>query len=95
MTKRHQQLLLIPDATKIGHVTNIKGEFTIVVGPLPNTDTGIDAPDSLIYKEFCYLTDTKGEDRRAAISTLAKKYGRTARNVYAVVERLKTEPIIR
>jgi Mor family transcriptional regulator len=45
--------------------------------------------DELIYKEFCRMTITEASGRRAALSAVAKKYGRSAKSIYAIVERLK------
>jgi 16S rRNA (cytidine1402-2'-O)-methyltransferase len=91
LTKRHQELIRLDNATFIGHMTKLKGEFTLVVGPRPaSKDTVYTGSDQLIYKEFCRMTEEPVMGRRAVVSALAKKYGRSAKEVYGIVERLKT-----
>jgi 16S rRNA (cytidine1402-2'-O)-methyltransferase len=91
LTKRHQELIRFENAAIIGRMPESKGEFTLVVGPRTTTET---APavgsDQLIYKDFCRLTSGPEMGRRAIVSALAKKYGRSAKEVYGIVERLKT-----
>ena len=90
MTKRHQQLLRFRDAAVIGQTPESKGEFTVVVGPQTRRVSAPDeVSDALIYKEFCLMTEEQGAARRPAISALGHKYGRSAKNVYAIVERFK------
>jgi 16S rRNA (cytidine1402-2'-O)-methyltransferase len=90
MTKRHQQLLRFDNALAIGRTPEFKGEFTVVVGPRSVADTGFgNVSDELIYKEFCRMTVDSCAARRPALSAVAKKYGRSAKDVYAIVERFK------
>ena len=90
LTKRHQQLLRFSDAGIIGQTPELKGEFTVVIGPHRGTASSTnEVPDALIYKEFCLMTEEQGAGRRPAISALGHKYGRSAKNVYAIVERFK------
>jgi 16S rRNA (cytidine1402-2'-O)-methyltransferase len=91
LTKRHQELIRLDDATVIGRMPALKGEFTLVVGPRPASKDAVHAgSDELIYKEFCRMTYDPVMGRRAVVSALAKKYGRSAKEVYGIVERLKT-----
>jgi hypothetical protein len=39
--------------------------------------------------EFCQLTDTSALSRRQAISLLSKRYGLSANEVYAALEKAK------
>jgi len=90
LTKRHQQLLRFDDASVIGRTPELKGEFTVVVGPRAVPDSvSSDVSDELIYKEFCRMTVVEGAGRRPALSAIAHKYGRSAKMVYAIVERFK------
>lgn len=90
VTKRHQQLLRFNDASSIGQTPEPKGEFTVVVGPhTRDTSSPAEVSDALIYNEFCLMTEKQGSARRPAISALGHKYGRSAKNVYAIVERFK------
>ncbi len=90
MTKVHQQFIHGHGQDIVGQLTSLKGEFTLVIGP-PNTAKS-DYPlvdDEQIFAEFGQVTDLYPGGRRAAISALAKKYGRSAKYIYGVVERLK------
>jgi 16S rRNA (cytidine1402-2'-O)-methyltransferase len=90
VTKRHQEFLRLPDAAFIGQTPDAKGEFTVVVGPVPQPKSGpVDASDAVIYEEFCRMTSVVRVGRRAPLTAVARKYGRTAKQVYAIVERLK------
>jgi 16S rRNA (cytidine1402-2'-O)-methyltransferase len=90
MTKRHQQLLRFADAAVIGRKPELKGEFTVVIGPRRVPESVVnEAPDTLIYKEFCRMTIEMGTARRQALSAVARKYGRSTKTVYAIVERFK------
>jgi 16S rRNA (cytidine1402-2'-O)-methyltransferase len=90
LTKRHQELIRFDDASTIGRMPTLKGEFTLVVGPRPPAlSFALDASDQLIYDEFCRLTTAEKFGRRETITAVAKKYGRSAKNVYGIVERFK------
>jgi 16S rRNA (cytidine1402-2'-O)-methyltransferase len=90
LTKRHQELKRFDNSAAVGRMPEPKGEFTLVVGPRQIDETVLDvASDQLIYREFCRMTDQLAMGRRAAVSTLAQKYGRSAKEVYGIVERLK------
>jgi 16S rRNA (cytidine1402-2'-O)-methyltransferase len=90
LTKRHQELLKFDDAAAIGRVPKMKGEFTVVVGPRPTMQVKQESiSDELIYSEFCRMTSETGGGRRSSLSAVAHKYGRSAKEVYAIVERFK------
>jgi 16S rRNA C1402 (ribose-2'-O) methylase RsmI len=90
VTKRFQQFLRFDDVANIGRLPDLRGEFTVVVGPRTQVESPHDeSADELIYKDFCHMTVDSGTGRRAAVSAVARKYGRSAKYVYAVVERLK------
>ena len=95
MTKVHQQFFRgLFGSDIIGHKTNYKGEFTIVVGPdLTLSSSNVQVSDEDIFTEFGHITDRAPRGRRAAVSTLAAKYGRSAREVYAIIERLKNSVV--
>jgi len=90
ITKRHQELLRFDDAASIGRMPTLKGEFTIVIGPsVPASVVAEAVPDELIYNDFCRMTLVGAGGRRATLSLVAQKYGRSAKDVYAIVERFK------
>ena len=90
MTKVHQQFIHGEGPDIIGQLTSSKGEFTVVVGPAKIAKGDIPlVNDQQIFAEFGQMTDSCRGGRRVAVSTLAKKYGLSTKNVYALVERLK------
>ena len=89
LTKLHQQVIQGDAEHIIGQLTNTRGEFTVVIGPTIAASAGAgDEPDQSIYDEFCHMTDC-GLGRRAAITALAEKYGRTTKQVYSAIELVK------
>ena len=90
MTKRHQQLIHGTGSDIAGQLTATKGEFTLVVGPakVAKKDMTL-GDDQQIFVEFGQTTNKLKGGRRAAVSALAKKYGRSAKDVYDLIERLK------
>jgi len=88
VTKMHQQIVVGNATTIIGQITDYKGEFTIVVGPLSSAPHRSDVSDEDLYSEFCQITNNL-PTRRAAMSVVAKKYGRTTKEVYDAIERRK------
>lgn len=89
LTKRHQELIRIADAANIGHMPTDKGEFTLVVGPKSGPLGAPKSDDDSVYSDFCHMTAEMSGGRRAAIAAVARKHGRSTRDVYEVVERLK------
>lgn len=89
LTKVHQQILRGAPEDIVGHLTELRGEFTIVIGPRDD-DSAEDRPvsDAVIYSEFRQLTGLGG-GRRAAVTALADKYGHSAKFIYSVIEREK------
>jgi len=90
LTKVHQEFLRGPAADISARLRNPKGEFTIVVGPDHGSATPVELPDDQsLAAEFGYIANNRGGSRRAAVATVAKKYGRPAREIYAAIERVK------
>ncbi len=90
LTKIHQEFLR-GTAREISEVlVAAKGEFTIMVGPaIKKEDEAIPATDRVLADDFWSLTKSGDIPRRAAISEVARRHNRPARDVYAAVERLK------
>jgi 16S rRNA (cytidine1402-2'-O)-methyltransferase len=90
MTKRHQQFIHSTSTAIIGRMTDLLGEFTVVMGP-DRAIKGVRpmADDQHIWAEFGRTTDTHPGGRRGAVSAIAKKYGRSAKDIYAIIERVK------
>jgi 16S rRNA (cytidine1402-2'-O)-methyltransferase len=94
VTKVHQQLLRGTAAAILGLLPAAKGEFTIVVGPAAPPSGALAATsDQDIYREFGHSTDSSGLGRRGVVKELAKKHGRSTRDVYAIIERQKSSGV--
>jgi 16S rRNA (cytidine1402-2'-O)-methyltransferase len=88
LTKVHEELVIRPISGHLAALTAGRGEYTLVVAPAQKVS--ISAPEapaaSVIYSEFCHMTDTGASSRRDAIRFLASKYGLKARDAYRLVE---------
>ena len=91
LTKLHQEFIRGASASSaMGRMTNIKGELTIVVGPAPLAKvTQSPATDDEIVTEFGRTTQIGEISRRQAISIVARRHGRSARDLYALIELAK------
>ena len=90
LTKRHQEFIRGDIAAVIGQLPDPRGEFTVIVGPAPapaQVENG--ASDETILAEFWRLTENSGGSRRETLSAVAKKFDRSTRDVYAIIERAK------
>lgn len=91
LTKLHEELVRGPISIVLGHLTELRGEFTIVMAGRSESDddsatTSID--DAVIYSDFCRLTES-GLRRRDAVAAVASKYRLRSRDAYAVIERVR------
>ena len=94
LTKRHQEFIRGNITSVIGQLTEPRGEFTVIVGPVPAAPPAKnETPDETLIEEFWYLTERGAGSRREAVSSVAKKYGRSTREVYALIERAKKSGI--
>ena len=90
LTKMHQQFLRGTAPEILPRLeTAAKGEFTIVIGPMTNEPQAAAADDGAIAEEFDRQTKAGAASRRAALSATAKRFGLSARDVYAALERNK------
>jgi 16S rRNA (cytidine1402-2'-O)-methyltransferase len=89
LTKVHQEFLRGTAHELADRCGDPRGEFTVIVGPAENAPETTRSPvsDEQLADEFGHTTETMGLGRRQAITTLARKYGRPARDVYAAIER--------
>jgi 16S rRNA (cytidine1402-2'-O)-methyltransferase len=91
LTKLHQECVF-GTASQLADVFQApKGEFTVVVSAehKSSNKNDIEYTDSEIASEFCHMTESRGLQRRAAISAVAAKLGKSPKLVYAAVERAK------
>jgi 16S rRNA (cytidine1402-2'-O)-methyltransferase len=90
LTKVHQELIHGTAATVAERLTAVRGEFTVVVGPQLVDEHPVAAlPDEDIADEFGRLANMSGQNRRDALISVARKLGKSRREVYAAVERAK------
>ena len=91
LTKAHQELKLGTAAELLGCVPDPKGEFTVVIGPTPPMKASSNvSSDQDIYLEFGRETNNVGASRRSLLAAIAKKHGRPTREIYAIIERMKS-----
>jgi 16S rRNA (cytidine1402-2'-O)-methyltransferase len=91
LTKVHQEFLRGTASQLAPLVASRKGEFTVIVGPAINASGNSDLQfsDNDVVAEFWRLTEFGGGSRRQAISEVAKRCGRSPKQVYSVIERAK------
>lgn len=91
LTKTHEELVRGPISKVIDGLATARGEFTVVVdiGHIANITRPESAGDAQIADEFGVLTKIDGLRRRVAITTVARRHGRTSNDVYAAIERAK------
>jgi 16S rRNA (cytidine1402-2'-O)-methyltransferase len=91
LTKAHQEFTRGSAASLLERLGEPRGEYTIVVGPAEIHEFFRSLPeDHVVAEEFGRETDVGRLGRRAAVSALAKRYGRPTREVYAAIERAKS-----
>jgi 16S rRNA (cytidine1402-2'-O)-methyltransferase len=87
LTKAHQQVVRGLAADVLGQMTSLKGEFTIVVGPLaePLAASTL-TTDADVLHDFGQLGESGGfTSRRALIAEIARRHRRSPREVYALI----------
>ena len=91
LTKLHQEYIRANRvADIIGQMTTGRGEYTVVIGPqATHADASPTMADSEIATEFGQVAKNGAMSRRQVVSTLAKKSGRSSREVYAIIERAR------
>ena len=90
LTKSHQEFFRGTAQELSGAFKNPRGEYTVVVGPIPASEDTREAPDDqTVVADFCYSTEIAGESRRSAISAVARKHRIPSRRVYQIIESFK------
>jgi len=88
LTKVHQEVLRGTASEVLAQVGEPRGEFTVVLGPVTEAPEAPSTPDDeTLAAEFGRLAESQGLGRRAALATVARKYRRPAREVYAAIEK--------
>ena len=93
LTKIHQEFIRGTAKELTNRFGGARGEFTVVVGPQPIVKERVSVADSVIATEVWQTTEMPGLSRRAAISAVAKKYRRSAREVYEIIENGKKDGV--
>ena len=90
LTKVHQEFIFGTAEEVAKRLTSPRGEFTVVVGPKSVPESrSYDLSDAEIAAEFERQADGGAGSRRQSVAAVAKKIGKSARDVYAAVERTK------
>jgi 16S rRNA (cytidine1402-2'-O)-methyltransferase len=91
LTKLHEEFVRgdLADAISRFQSQEPRGEFTLVFAATPvSAESPADLTDEDVWQEFCRLTNS-GLTRRDAIGRLARRLGRSSRDIYASIERGK------
>jgi hypothetical protein len=71
-----------------------RGEYTVILGPrATDARAVVMASDQEIWSEFGQQTEHAGSTRRGRVSAIARKHGRSAREIYAIIEKMKSSGI--
>src|SRR5688500_8485842 len=90
LTKVHQEFLYGTAGDLAARLTNPRGEFTVVVGPAPTPPRqAYDLTDGAVAVEVSRTAEVSGASKREALGLVARKIGKSKREVYAAVERAK------
>jgi 16S rRNA (cytidine1402-2'-O)-methyltransferase len=91
LTKLHQEFLRGSAASVAGQLISPRGEITVVVGPAVSVvrPTIVHATDADLAAEFGRITNTGLVSRGESVALVAKKFGKSRREVYAAIERAK------
>jgi 16S rRNA (cytidine1402-2'-O)-methyltransferase len=91
LTKLHQEVLRGTASELLGRLSRPRGEFTLIVGPAANhhEQSDLQPTDGELVQQFWYLTESTNASRRDAVRSLAKRSGRSAKEVYSAIERAK------
>lgn len=91
LTKLHQECLFGTAGELASRLMDPKGEFTIVVAPavIVSKSNEMAYTDDQIAEEFGLMTESLACSRREAIAAVAERLGKSAKDVYAAIERAK------
>ena len=94
LTKLHEELVVRPISGHLKALGTPRGEFTLVVEPMPLASQGIASkpPGFELAAEFGELTNSGLGSRREVLKLLSAKYGISSRELYAIIERHKNSP---
>jgi 16S rRNA C1402 (ribose-2'-O) methylase RsmI len=87
LTKAHEELVVQPISRLIERFSEPKGEFTFLIPPQPPSS---DSPQALppiedLRQELGRMAENGGVSRRAAVKTLADRYGMAVNELYELL----------
>ena len=87
LTKVHEELVVRPISMHLDYFQEPRGEFTVLVPPRQNAPgTGETVPDGAALRiEFGHLTENGLSGGRAALKSLAAKYGVSVNALYRLI----------
>jgi 16S rRNA (cytidine1402-2'-O)-methyltransferase len=87
LTKAHEELVVRPINVLLGYFAEPKGEFTVLVPPAAPSSAGVEPlPEAGALRcEIGELTNNPGSGNRAALKTLAAKYGVSVNELYRLI----------
>ena len=90
LTKVHEQWIEGPLETLEAEIGDPRGEFVIIIPPRPvDSAPARDLTDEEVSALFGQITENNRLGRRAGIRELARRTGRSQKDVYAALERAK------
>lgn len=94
LTKVHEEFLRGTALELTERISEPRGEYTIVVGPEVNSlkENTIPVSDSMVANDFWRLTESGRCSRRDVVKEIARKSGRSSKEIYSAIERAKKSP---
>lgn len=91
LTKLHEEKVRQPSSAALCALSNLRGEFTVVVSrPEAASQLGpVVSSDELLAAEFGRMTECGVGSRRSAITSIARRFNLSSRQVYEAIERTK------
>ena len=91
LTKTHQEFLRGAVRDVLDRLSSPLGEFTVILGPvIKPLESVVTVTDAQLAEEFRQITECAGSTRRSAVALVAKRHGRSAKEVYGAIERAKS-----
>jgi 16S rRNA (cytidine1402-2'-O)-methyltransferase len=91
LTKLHQTVYRGTVSQILAGGLDVRGEFTVMLGPAVPARVALSPqpPDEELAQQFGEITAQTGAGRRVVVKQLAQRFGLTAKQAYAAVERGK------
>ena len=87
LTKKHEELVVLPISEYLARLVEPRGEFTIVVSPPEPSEEICQVPDgTALVAEFGEMTKLCPGSRRDAVRVLAEKYHLPTREMYRLLQ---------